>query len=450
MTSSRTNTSETSSDTLSTFPEGPDERACYVASVGPDRDPYAREAQLAEIVSLTTTRGHRIVGSEILRLVEPRARTFLGKGTAEALAARARAAGATMLVLDAELSPSQTRNLEEVTGMPICDREAVILGVFLRHARTRKARIQVDIAELEYLRPRIRGVGLDMDQQMGGLPGARGPGETASELLARKLDGRLHELRKALRRIETSGRTQRKERNGDDACKRIALVGYTNAGKTSLMNALTGADLSAKDAPFETLDTTTRSLTRHGGDVILSDTVGFIRRLPDRLLESFESTLAEVAEASLLVLVVDVSDVERALHLRTTRDLVAKVGAGDVPRLVVFTKADRLITAPRPAELARLAGGDPWVFLSTTDREAVADLGSRLLEEVRKGEDEVTAFVPWAASDRLALVYRTCRVLGSVPSDEGLTLHVRGPRKVTSRIREGDPSRTRDRVGPQP
>lgn len=161
-----------------------------------------------------------------------------------------------------------------------------------------------------------RGVGLDMDQQTGGMARARGPGETASELLARKLDGRLEELKKALRRLEQSGRTQRKRR---DDCKRMVLVGYTNAGKTSLMNALTGARLSARDMPFETLDTTSRCLTRHGGDVVISDTVGFIRRLPDRLLGSFESTLAEVTEASLLVIVVDISDDERDLHAETTR-----------------------------------------------------------------------------------------------------------------------------------
>ena len=168
--------------------------------------------------------------------------------------------------------------------MPVCDREAVILNVFLRHARTRRAKIQVEIAQLEYLRPRIRGVGLDMDQQTGGMPNARGPGETASELLARKLDDRLLQLQKTLRKLTTSSETQREKRSD---CKRIVLVGYTNAGKTSLMNALASTELSARGRPFETLDTTSRCLTRHGGDVIISDTVGVIRRLPPRLLASF-------------------------------------------------------------------------------------------------------------------------------------------------------------------
>src|SRR6478736_2176263 len=185
---------------------------CYVASLGAERDPQVRAAQLTEIVALVQHQGGQVVGQEICHLAEPNPRTLLGTGNARALADRARAAGATMLVLDAELSPSQMRNLEDAAGIAICDREAIILNVFLRHARTRRARIQIEAAQLEYLRPRIRGVGLDMDQQTGGMARARGPGETASELLARKLDGRLEELHKALRRLLTSERTQRRQR----------------------------------------------------------------------------------------------------------------------------------------------------------------------------------------------------------------------------------------------
>lgn len=341
--------------------------ACYVASVGPGRDPVQRAAQMAEIVALVQGQGGRVVGQEIGHLAEPNPRTLLGKGAAQDLAARARAAGATMLVIDAELSPSQTRNLEDVAGISICDREAIILNVFLRNARTRRARIQVEIAQLQYLRPRIRGVGLDMDQQAGGMARGRGPGETASELLARKLDGRVEELEKALRKLETSGRTQRRQRH---ACKRLVLVGYTNAGKTSLMNALTASDLSARDMPFETLDTTSRCLSRHGEQVLLSDTVGFIRRLPERLLASFESTLAEIVEASLLVIVVDASDPERDLHLKATLQIIERIGAERVPRFYVFNKRDRLTTVPDESELARWSDGHSWALLATADARA--------------------------------------------------------------------------------
>jgi GTP-binding protein HflX len=412
--------------------EKPESSACYVVSIGPERDPSARAAELAEIVSLTESQGSRVVGKEIHRLVEPHPRTLVGSGTAEQMAARARAAGATMLVFDAELSPSQARNLEDVAGIPICDREAVILNVFLRHARTRRAKIQVEIAQLEYLRPRIRGVGLDMDQQTGGTPHARGPGETASELLARKLDTRLLQLKKTLTKLETSGRTQRGKRSD---CKRIVLVGYTNAGKTSLMNALADTDLSARSRPFETLDTTSRCLTRHGGDVILSDTVGVIRRLPQRLLASFESTLAEMVDASLLVVVVDASDDEKEIHIETTRALIEKMGAQHVPRFFVFNQIDRLPAPPLATECDRLSRGDPWMALSSRDAEGTAKLEATLLRVVRQEEEDLTIFVPYAAAYVLGLVYGQSRVLESTATDRGVQFRIQAPRATTARIR---------------
>jgi GTP-binding protein HflX len=419
-------------------PEG-DATRSYVVSVGCERDPLVRAAQMEEIVALVQSQGGCVAGREICHLAVPNPRTLLGKGTAGELAARARSCGAMMLVLDAELSPSQARNLEDVAGIPVCDREAIILNVFLRHARTRRARIQVEIAQLEYLRPRIRGVGLDMDQQAGGMARARGPGETASELLARKLDGRLEELRKALRRLNTSARTQRRQR---DMCKRIVLVGYTNAGKTSLMNALTSSELSARDMPFETLDTTSRCLTRHGGEVLLCDTVGFIRRLPERLLASFESTLAEIALASLLVIVLDAADHERELKLRTTLELVEKIGAKDVPRFYVYNKLDCLPARPDVRELAEWSGEHPWAILSTRDPRAVADLEVALLSAVRREEDEFTTFVPYVASELLSLVYGRCRVLDTVAADDGMTLTIRGPLSVIATIRRSEAVRS--------
>ncbi len=409
-----------------------DESAIYVVSVGEERDPHIRNAQLAEIVALVQSQGGHVVGQEICFLAQCNPRTLLGKGLARDVAARARAHGATMLVLDAELSPSQTRNLEDLAGLPICDREAIILNVFLAHAKTRRARIQVEIAQLEFLRPRIRGVGLDMDQQTGGMTKARGPGETASELMARKIDGRLEELQKALDKLETSGRTQRRQRT---SCKRMVLVGYTNAGKTSLMNALTAAGLSAKDMPFETLDTTSRCLTRHGGDVLISDTVGFIRRLPQRLMASFESTLTEITEASLLVIVVDVSDYERELHLETTNEILEKIGAGHIPRFYVFNKLDRLEEKPRPFEFDSWSDGHPWAELSTHDVMAVSSLEERLLCTVRNDEEELSTVIPYTAGNVLSLVYGKCRVMSSTAHENGLEMRIQGPSPVLSQIR---------------
>jgi len=405
--------------------------ADYVVSVGPEREPLVRQAQLAEITSLVRHQGDRVVGHEIRHLATPHPRTFLGKGAAQEIAARAREAGASMLVLDAELSPSQTRNLEDEAGMAICDREAVILNVFLRNARTRAARIQVEIAQLQYLRPRIRGVGLDMDQQTGATKNARGPGETASELMARKLDRRLEELEKAARRIGATGETQRKERS---ACERIALVGYTNAGKTSLMNALTHADLSARDMPFETLDTTSRCLTRHGGDVLLSDTVGFIRRLPERLLASFESTLAEITEASLLVLVVDAADPERQLHIDTTGEVLERLGAQDIPRFYVFNKADRLDRRIAERTFDAWAEGHPWTSLSSHDAEAVASLRARLVERARGRHRTRVFFVRYALTEATKEIYARCRVLETEATPHGLRLTVQGEAHVLAQI----------------
>lgn len=407
------------------------ERLVYVLSVSWERDPLIREAQLSEMLSLVEAQGDCVVGYECYTLTKARPRTLIGKGTAQAVADRARECGATMLVLDAELTPSQTRNLEDEAGIKICDREAVILNVFLRHASTRRARIQVEIAQLEYLRPRIRGVGINMDQQMGGVAGSRGPGETASELLARQLDGRLAELRKASRKIEKGDDNRRKRR---DNCLSVALVGYTNAGKTSLMNALTRGDFSSADRPFETLDTVSRSLSRHGETVVLSDTVGFIRRLPERLLASFESTLAEAREANLLAIVVDLSDYEWEAHLDTTVEVLEKLAADGIPRHYVFNKMDLVDLVPSRDKLEELTEGHGFSLVSSRESESVEQLKESLLRAVRVDQRECTLVVPYQATEVLNLIYAGCRVKETTSSEHGLTLQVEGRNSVLERI----------------
>lgn len=405
-----------------------DVNRCYVVSVS--RRGLANN--LAEILGLVDAQGDSVVGHEEHELVRPDPRTLLRSGVAERIGREARERGADLLVLDANLSPSQARNLEDAVGMPVCDREAVILNVFQRHARTRRARIQVEIAHLEYLRPRIRGIGLDMDQQAAGMMNARGPGETASELLARRLDGRLADLRRALARLKDSDDVQRKRRAG---CRRVALVGYTNAGKTSLMNALTSAELSVRDRPFETLDTTSRCLSRHGGDVLLSDTVGFIRRMPERLFASFESTLGEVREASLLLLVLDSSDPELPLHLETTRAVLAKLGAGEVPRLHVFNKIDRLGEPLAPSKLEEWSGGHDHVALSSRDPEAASRLRDTILAIVRGSGEATELFVPYGATEALRLAYARCRVMKATPEATGMRFVLEGEAWVLAQIR---------------
>jgi GTP-binding protein HflX len=210
-------------------------------------------------------------------------------------------------------------------------------------------------------------------------------------------------------------------------------VGYTNAGKTSLMNALTDAGLLARDRPFETLDTTSRCLTRHGGDVLLSDTVGFIRRLPERLLASFESTLAEVAEASLLVVVVDASDPEAAHHLDTTDDVLERIGAAEIPRLVVFNKLDR-VSEPQALSPGTLAGGYPYVALSSHDAGAVADLREQLLSRVRAHHRQAALFVPYALHGLTRDIHAHCRIHEAHASERGTRYLVEGEPHVIDRL----------------
>jgi GTPase len=413
--------------------------ACYVLSVQQRESGGSPEERLREMVSLVESQGDHVVGARTYVLDRPDARTLIRKGVAESIGLAAQELGAALLVVDSELSPSQARNLEDVTGLAICDREAVILNVFERNATTRRARVQVEIAHLEYLRPRIRGIGLDMDQQAGGIMPGRGPGETASELLARRLDARLADLKRKLAQLKLADRAQRRQRRG---CSRVVLVGYTNAGKTSLMNALTSAGLSARDRLFETLDTTSRSLSRHGGDVLLSDTVGFIRRLPERLFASFESTLAEVCEASLLLLVVDASSPELEEHLRTTRDVLERLGAERIPRLVVFNKIDLLPRAPDPHDLAALCDGEPHLALSSRDPASVAELRRGILARARSHHRVRQIFVPYASAELTGAIYARCRVLATHAAPSGTQFLVEGAPEIVAELARAARRRT--------
>lgn len=404
---------------------------CYVVSAVFPADPYPA-GKLAEILGLVKAQGDNILGHELIKLAKPNPKTFLGRGISEDIAARANEIGANMLVLDAELSPSQTRNLENMVGIPICDREAVILNVFLRHAKTRSARNQVEIAQLQYLRPRIRGLGLNMDQQAGGIMGGRGPGESASELMARRLDSRLAQLTKSSKRLSKAGECQRQSRS---SCKRIALVGYTNAGKTSLMNGLTSAGLSARNLPFETLDTTTRVLHRqNSGDVLLSDTVGFIRALPNRLLASFESTLAETIESDLLVIVVDAADPERELHIRTTEELLFKLKANDIPRFFVFNKSDKLISPLSVQQCRALSHGNPYMNLSSLDNKSIASLHTALISEVSAKLQTCKLFVPYKAQDIITRIYAKSRVIKVHSDESGLSFILEGDGNLLAQL----------------
>jgi GTP-binding protein HflX len=418
---------------------GPTGNACYVLSVHREGDRGHPSAQLAEIASLVESQGDRVVGAEVYELHRPDPRTLIRSGVAERIGNHARDLGGDLLVIDAELSPSQTRNLEDATGLPIADREAVILNVFERHATTPRARTQVELAHLEYLRPRIRGIGLNMDQQAGGVMGNRGSGDTASELLARNLDDRLVKLRRRLEQINRGDSERRRRRTH---AFRVVLAGYTNAGKTSLMNALCDARLSARDRPFETLDTTTRSLTRQGGDVLLSDTVGFIRRLPDRLFASFASTLAEISEASLLLVVVDVSDPELEQHLSLTETVLGRLGAASLPRLFVFNKMDRLGAAPTAEDLSRLAGNHEFQCVSAHDCVGMESLRAAILAAARARHAVRELFVPYERGELSGRIYAQCRVLRTHATTRGTQFVIEGAPSVVEQLADACRKRT--------
>jgi GTPase len=404
----------------------------YVVSLSNKQSNENRVAKRDEILGLVLAQGDEVVGHEMLAFDTIVPKTFIGSGTLLAVAKKAREMGANLLVLDVQLSPSQMRNIEHLTDFSVSDRESVILNIFVKHARTRQSRIQVDIAQLKYLRPRIRGIGLNMDQQSGGIMGGRGAGETASELLARQLDKRLVQLQKLATKLSNINLNQRKQRS---QCKRIALVGYTNAGKTSLMNKLAKSDLSVKNQVFETLDSTTRRISDNAsGEILLSDTVGFIRDVPKHLMESFESTLAEISETDLLVVVLDSTHPEMQLQLNTTLDILQRLGADVIPRFYVFNKIDLLEHEFDDSMFNILAQGHPYVALSANDLSAVAALKETLLLEVTDKLVTGTIWLNYTEQKIIKQIYSSCEVLKKTCDADGITFVLRADEYVMRHI----------------
>jgi len=349
---------------------------------------------------------------------------------------------ATTVLVDHELSPSQARNLERATGAEVLDRTAVILAIFHRHARTREARLQVEIARLGYLAPRLReGVG-GGDRVRGGV-GGKGAGESALELDRRKIRDRIAELRDELAAIERDSGTRRKRR-ADQAT--VALVGYTNAGKSSLMRALTGSEVYVADKLFATLDTTVRPLHPESRPrVLVSDTVGFIKQLPHDLVASFRSTLEEAEEAHLLLHVVDASDPAFRAQLAVTEQVLAELpgaaqsaGEGDADaqrRLLVLNKMDRVDAAARAALEAEFPAA---FFMSARDPADVARLRARIVSNFEARMEEATLFFPYAEGRRVAEVHAVARVLEETYDEHGTHLRVRAPQDVLARLRRAE------------
>lgn len=402
--------------------------------VGVDRGvgAWTCEDSLAELERLAQTDGAEVVFTLTQKLDKPVPKTFIGKGKVEELVGYVRRLDADIVIFDDELTPSQQSNLEREVGEPvkIIDRTALILDIFGEHARTREGRLQVQLAQLQYVLPRLRGMWSHLvgEQTRGGIGGRFGQGESQLEVDRRMVRGRISFLKKELMELEKRRGVQSKAR-WDSGIYRVALVGYTNAGKSTLLNQLTGAGVYAKDELFATLDPTTRSFDlAEGRKITLTDTVGFIQKLPTTLVEAFKSTLSEVRAADLLLLVVDASDPRCQDELAAVVSILADIEADGIRRLIVLNKVD-LLTQD---ELRSLAVAYPdAVMISARDGRGIDSLLYRIGKEASMGDETLTVLVPYEKGLLLKMVHERCQVMREQYVEGGLLATV----KTSERMR---------------
>ena len=355
---------------------------------------------LAELGELAATAGAVVVGRATQRKREIDNATYIGSGKAEELSLSASALEADLLIFDDELSPVQARNLEAITGVRVIDRTALILDIFARHAQSREGKLQVELAQLQYELPRIFGQGKDLSRQGSGTI-ARGPGETKLESDKRRIRRRIYELGEALKAVEKQ-RGLRRERRQKEAVARVALVGYTNAGKSTLLNALTGAGVLAEDKLFATLDPVVRQVALpNGSQALLSDTVGFINKLPHELVTAFHSTLEEVRQADLILHVVDASASYYPSQMQVVEEVLTSLGAGDIPCIRVYNKADQA-QGPLPQDGVVISA------LQGTGLEALLQAVEQALSARYK---EISLVIPYDKYEAMALLQREGRIL---------------------------------------
>ena len=396
------------------------ERIVLVGVVSWPRNLDEVEASLDELALLVDTAGADEAARVIQARDAPDPATYLGRGKAEELHELCEQVDADTVVFDEELSPAQQRNLEKILGRTAIDRTAVILDIFAQNARSEEGRAQVELALLRYRLPRLRGRGATLSQQAGGI-GTRGPGETKLEVDRRRIMRRISRLEAELRDLEATRHTQRRSRRRG-VLRSVSLVGYTNAGKSTLLNALTDAGVLVENRLFATLDPRTRRLELPGGEVVLcSDTVGFVRKLPHQLVESFHSTLEVVADSDLLVHVVDAAGPDPEGAIEAVRTVLAEIEADRVPELYCFNKQD---LAPEAAR--RLVSAHPG-SLSCSGRTGagIAQLASAIAESLRAQDRVVELIVPYARGDVLAALHRAGEVLDQQDQDGAIHLRVR-------------------------
>jgi GTP-binding protein HflX len=390
------------------------------------------EASLTELRQLAKTLGFEVVGTFRQKRARFDQAAYFGAGKREEL--RFLAEDADVVLVDHEISPSQARNLEKEVGCEVMDRTMVILEIFHRHARSRAARAQVEIARLGYMAPRMREAAKLAGPQGRGRSGVggRGASESRTELDRRKIRDRISELEQELAALGAERKTQRARRQERPGLARVALVGYTNAGKSTLMRVLTGSEALVADKLFATLDTTVRALHPESVPrVLVSDTVGFIKNLPHGLVASFKSTLDEALEASLLLHVVDASDAGFERQLAVTEGVLEEIGAKDVPRLLVLNKIDR------GGDESSLRSLYPSAIVMSARRAGdVAKLRAAIVAFFQRDLVEAELFLPWSAQKLRGEIFASCQVLEERAGNEGAYLRVRGEPAAVQRLRE--------------
>ena len=386
------------------------------------------ENSLKELALLCETAGAQVLDGVVQRLPHPDASTYLGKGKAREVKDLVWQVGADTVVADTELAPSQRRALEDVLKVKVIDRTAVILDIFSQHAKTREGKAQVELAQLQYLLPRLRGWGESMSRQAGGQVGgagagmgSRGPGETKIELDRRRINTRMAKLRKQIKGFGPARETKRANRKRT-GIPNVAIAGYTNAGKSSLLNRMTQAGVLVEDALFATLDATVRkSVTPTGRAFTLTDTVGFVRNLPHELVEAFRSTLEEVGQADVIVHVVDASHLDPGAQLSTVRGVISDVDASDVPEIVVFNKIDSI----DDATVLQLRGIEPAaLFVSALTGEGVDALLERIDSELPRPTIELSVIIPFDRGELVARMHNEASVRSTDYDERGTLMSV--------------------------
>ncbi len=387
------------------------------------------ENSMAELALLAETAGSEVLDALYQRRDSPDPATFIGRGKVEGLAEIVRASGADTVICDGELAPSQLRNLEDRVKVKVVDRTALILDIFAQHAKSREGQAQVELAQLSYMKQRLRGWGGNLSRQAGGRVGSqgggiggRGPGETKIETDRRRINTKIAKLRRDLAHMKTTRDTKRAGRRRHEIPS-VAIAGYTNAGKSSLLNRLTDAGVLVEDALFATLDPTTRRTTTSDGRIYtMSDTVGFVRHLPHQLVEAFRSTLEEVADSDLILHVVDGAHPDPEGQINAVREVLAEIGADSVPELVVINKAD----VADPLVLARLRQREPHsVVVSARTGEGIEEALLAVEADLPRPAVEIEVLLPYERGDLLSRVHDSGEVLTMEHTGEGTLLTAR-------------------------